>query len=134
VVKPDRQTTKVRIVFDAAAKYKGVCLNDFIHTGPKLQNELFDVLLRFCKNEVAIVCDKSEMYLRVGIHETDRRFHRLLWDESKYEFKTLVFGVNASPILAQFAAQTNAKQHRNNYPRPLKLFCIAHTWMTPWTQ
>ena len=125
VVKPDRETTKVRIVFDAAAKYKGVCLNDFIHTGPKLQNELFDVLLRFRKNEVAVVCDISEMYLRVGIHETDRRFHRLLWDESEYEFNTLVFGVNASPFLAQLVAQTNAKQHRNDYPMAAEtvLYC-----------
>jgi hypothetical protein len=116
VVRLEKETTKVRIVFDAAAKFKGVCLNDFIETGPKLQNELFDVLLRFRKYDVALVCDISEMYLRVGIHETDRRFHRFLWDSSEYEFRTLVFGVNASPFLAQLVAQTNAKLNKEEFP------------------
>ncbi|XP_067676275.1 uncharacterized protein [Haliotis asinina] len=37
VVRPDRETTKVRIVFDASAKCEGVSLNDTIHQGPKLQ-------------------------------------------------------------------------------------------------
>ncbi|XP_053392388.1 uncharacterized protein LOC128555057 [Mercenaria mercenaria] len=100
VVRLEKETTKVRIVFDASAKYNGVCLNDFIQTGPKLQNELFDVLLRFRKYDIALVCDISEMYLRVGIHETNIIFHRFLWDSCEYEFSTLVFGVKASPFLA----------------------------------
>ncbi|KAH3693016.1 hypothetical protein DPMN_193353 [Dreissena polymorpha] len=116
VVKPERETTKVRIVFDASAKYQGVSLNDTINTGPKLQNELFDVLLRFRKHDIALVCDISEMYLRVGIAETDRRYHRVLWDEDEYEFNTLVFGVNASPFLAQMVAQTNARKYADIYP------------------
>lgn len=78
----DKETPKVRIVFDAAAKYDGVCLNDMIHEGPTLQAELFDVLLRFRKNLVAIECDISEMYLRVQITEKDRPFHRFLWNSN----------------------------------------------------
>ena len=46
IVRPDRTTTKTRIVFDASAKF-GVSLNDAVHLGPKLQRELADVLLRF---------------------------------------------------------------------------------------
>ena len=49
VVRPDRTTTKTRIVFDASAKFEGVSLNDAIYQGPKLQRELTDVLLRFPK-------------------------------------------------------------------------------------
>ena len=45
VVRNDRVTTKTHMVFDASAKCNGVSLNDMIHQGPKLQNELFDVLL-----------------------------------------------------------------------------------------
>ena len=47
VVRLDKSTMKVRIVFDCSAKCDGVSLNDEIHAGPKLQQDLFDVLLRF---------------------------------------------------------------------------------------
>ena len=49
VIKTDRQTTKVRVVFDAAAKNAMGCLNDHIETGPKLQNDLVDIITRFRK-------------------------------------------------------------------------------------
>ena len=45
VVRKDRSTTKVRIVFDASARYNGTALNDVIYQGPKLQNDLFNM---FC--------------------------------------------------------------------------------------
>ena len=47
IVRPDRTTTKTRIVLDASAKFEGVSLNDAIHLGPKLQRELAGVVLRF---------------------------------------------------------------------------------------
>ena len=47
VVKSDRVTTKTRVVFDASAKCGDISLNDMIYPGPKLQRELFDVLLHF---------------------------------------------------------------------------------------
>lgn len=36
VLRPDKETTKTRIVFDASAKYDGRSLNDVIYQGPKL--------------------------------------------------------------------------------------------------
>ena len=47
VLRPDKETTKVRIGFDASTRYEGHSLNDLIHQGPKLQRELFGVLLPF---------------------------------------------------------------------------------------
>ncbi len=47
VLRPDKPTTKTRIVFDASAKENGVSLNDEIHQGPKLQRDLFNILIRF---------------------------------------------------------------------------------------
>ena len=124
VVRTDKETTKVRIVFDASAKHNDISLNDVIYQGPKLQRELFDVLLRFRRNPVAVVCDIAEMYLRVGIVPDDRTYHRFLWrhlDEQRtpdvYEFCRLVFGVNCSPFLAQYvAAQRHAEKYRDTYP------------------
>ena len=55
VVRSDKETTKVRVVFDAAAKHGGKSLNDELNAGPKLQRDLVNVLLAFCLEPVAIV-------------------------------------------------------------------------------
>ena len=65
VVRIDKSTTKVRIVFDCAAKCDGISLNDMIHAGPKLQQDLFNVLVRFRRNPVGVACDIKEMYLQI---------------------------------------------------------------------
>ena len=123
IVKPDRTTTKTRIVFDASAQYQGVSLNDAICPGPKLQRDLFHVLLRFRKNPVALVCDIAEMYLRIEVAPEDRSFYRFLWRDldlqktpEEYEFSRVVFGVSSSPFLAQFVTQRHAKTHGSEYP------------------
>ena len=67
VVRLDRTTTKTLIVLDASPKFEAVSLNDAIYQGPKLQRELTDVLLRFQRNPVALMCDTAEMYLRIEV-------------------------------------------------------------------
>ena len=54
-------------------------LKDVIHCGPKLQSDLCEVVLRFTKNPVALVCDISEMYLQIGLAVKDRKYHSSLW-------------------------------------------------------
>ena len=123
VIRPDKDTTKIRIVFDASAKCQGTSLNDAINQGPKLQRDLFDVLLRFRRFPVAIVCDIAEMYLRISISPKDQPYHRFLWrgiDQDRrpdvYEFDRVVFGMNSSPFLAQFVLQHHAKKNKPDFP------------------
>ena len=123
IVKLDKSTTKVRIVFDCSAKYKGVALNDVIHAGPKLQTELFDVLVRFRRNPIGLACDIREMYLRIEIEEKDRPYFRILWRDNEtnrepdeYEFTRVVFGKNSAPMEAQYVAQENARRFKESYP------------------
>ena len=118
VVRLNKSTTKVRIVFDCSAKCDGVSLNDEIHAGPKLQQDLFDVLLRFRRDPVAVACDIKEIYMQIGIEEQDRPYFRMLWRDLKadedpevYEFSRIVFGKNSAPMEAQFVAQENARKH-----------------------
>ena len=63
IVRIDKTTTKVRIVFDCTARHSGVSLINVIHAGPKMQSELFDNLIHLRRNPVGIVCDIKEMYL-----------------------------------------------------------------------
>ncbi|XP_068719623.1 uncharacterized protein [Montipora capricornis] len=123
VVRLDRVTTKTRIVFDASAKFGGVSLNDVIYQGPKLQKDLKDVLLRFRRHPVGLVCDIAEMYLRIEVTPKDRSCQRFLWRSldqqtkpEEYEFNRVVFGINSSPFQAQFVSQTHAEKHKDELP------------------
>ena len=46
---------KVRVVFDCAAKYHGLSLNDTLMKGPTFMNNLVGVLIGFRKNRIALV-------------------------------------------------------------------------------
>jgi len=123
VIREDRETTKVRIVFDSAAKCNGKSLNDAMLTGPKLQRDVLEILLRFRQKPVALVADIKEMFSQVVLAEKDRRYHRLLWrdlDVTKsvevYEAVRLVFGDRASPYLAQFVVRSHAQDFIDKYP------------------
>ncbi|XP_064622588.1 uncharacterized protein LOC135484829 [Lineus longissimus] len=123
VLRPDKATTKTRIVFDASAKVEGVSLNDLLHQGPKLQNSLYSVLLRFRHHPVALMSDIAEMYCQIELKEEDRRYHRFLWrsmDTDRppdvYEFQRVVFVVNSSPFLAQYVCRQHAEKYRLEYP------------------
>ena len=123
VVRLNKSTTKVRIVFDCSAKCEGVSLNDEIHAGPKLQQDLFDVLLRFRRNPVAVACDIKEMYMQIAIEEQDRPYFRMLWrdlnpdqEPEVYEFSRVVFGKNSAPMEAQFVVQENARKQQELFP------------------
>lgn len=79
VIREDRVTTKVCVVFDALVKHGGKSLNSAIRPGPKLQKDLVDVLTRFRRAPVALSADISEMFLQVELQNKDRQYHRFLW-------------------------------------------------------
>ena len=45
VVRQDKATTKLRIVYDASAKSEGPSLNECLHIGPSLNQKIFDCML-----------------------------------------------------------------------------------------
>ena len=58
VVRQDKQTTKVRVVYDALAKRsRDSSLNDFLYSGPPLPETISDVLIRFRCHKTALVGD-----------------------------------------------------------------------------
>ena len=108
VVRLDRDTTKVRVVYDASSKVFGPSLNYCLHIGPSLNPLLFDILLRFRVREVALTADIEKAFLNIEIDPEHRDFVRFLWVEDPNKespevmvlrFARVVFGVNESPFI-----------------------------------
>ncbi|XP_062541817.1 uncharacterized protein LOC134209804 [Armigeres subalbatus] len=58
VFKESSTTTKLRVVFDGSAKTStNYSLNDALLTGPVIQDDLLDLILRFRKYPIALVAD-----------------------------------------------------------------------------
>ena len=109
VVRRDKATTKVRVVYDASAKSAdNPSLNDCLPKGPKFNQLIFDLLIRFHSFKVALMADLEKAFLMVSVDEADRDVLRFIWvdDASKdspdlrdYRFTRVVFGVSSSPFL-----------------------------------
>ena len=82
VIRNERDTTKIRVVFNASAKSpKHSSLNDILYSGPCLLPLVQDILLRFRIGETAVVADIQQAFLQISIAETHRNLPRFLWFE-----------------------------------------------------
>ena len=127
VLRPEKKSTPVRIVFNSSASYQGHKLNDYWFKGPDLLNNLFGVVLRFRENEVAVSGDISKMYHRVLIPKEDQDVHRFLWrnletqrEPDVYVKKVLTFGDKPAPAMAQIALRKTAEELVETCPEAAK--------------
>ena len=120
VVRQDKSTSKLRVVYDASARSSGPSLNDCLYTGPKFGQLIFDILLRFRLQKIALTGDIEKAFLMVSINERDRDSLRFLWvadpraDVSEMitlRFTRVVFGVSSSPFLLN----ATINHHINTY-------------------
>nr|XP_054768267.1 uncharacterized protein LOC129275809 [Lytechinus pictus] len=123
VVRPEKKSTPLRIVFNSSSSFHGHCLNDYWMKGPDLLKDLFGVLLRFRERPVAILGDISKMYHRVLIPEADQHVHRYLWrdlnvkqEPDVYVKKVVTFRDKPAPAMAQIALRRTAEEGRGAYP------------------
>ncbi|GFQ69720.1 integrase catalytic domain-containing protein [Trichonephila clavata] len=86
VVRDTSCTPKLRVVFDASSKTSsGLSLNDLLMVGPRVQPELFPILIQFRIFNVAICADVEKMFRQIKIHEEDVDWQRILWRDSPTE-------------------------------------------------
>ena len=57
VVRQDKANTMIGIAYDASAKTTGPSLNDCLYTGPKFDQRIMDILLRFQTLRIALTAD-----------------------------------------------------------------------------
>jgi len=113
----------VRIVFDCAAKYNGVSLNDQVLQGPDLTNKLIGVLLRFREERIAVMADIEAMFHQVRVSRRHRDALRFLWwsrgdtnaDIQIYRMKAHLFGGVWSPSCCSYALKRTATDNQNKF-------------------
>ena len=113
-----KKPEKVRVVFDAAAKYQGTSLNESLMQGPDLTNNLVGVLLRFRLETIAVAADIESMFYEVKVPKQDRDSMRFLWwpngdlsrDPDEYRMSVHIFVGRSSPSCAGYALQRAGKE------------------------
>ena len=143
VVQDKKESTKVRIVFDASCKsFKGgESLNNVLFAGPTLTESLENVLLRFRSYNYVFTADIEKAFLQIGITPEHRDFIRFLWFKDtknidfenfdknelvEYRFTRVLFGLNASPFLLQATLKKHVSESDNELKFKEKLMNSLH--------
>lgn len=125
VMRRDKDTTKVRIVYDASAHSNGPSLNSCLHAGPKFNQKIMDILLRFRTHRVAVTADIEKAFLMVSVAQEDRDVLRFLWVDDAFSdqpniiqlrFTRVVFGVTSSLFLLNATIRHHLEQYRESQP------------------
>ena len=103
VVRPEKATTKVRIVFDGSAQQEGKSLNSESLPGPKLQSDIVDVLVKFRKEPVALAGDVGQMYHQILLRPEDRDSYTGTWTVGIHQRFTSLRGLFLEGVTAHFA-------------------------------
>ena len=110
-------STKIRPVFNcSASSYNGISLNDCLESGPSLNPDLCEIILRYRRYPIAVSSDITKAFLQISVVEEDRDVHRFLLknddDIKHYRFRRVPFGNTSSP----FILNATIKHHLENYP------------------
>eukprot|EP00731_Ephydatia_muelleri_P005900 Em0003g148a len=123
VIREDKLTTKLRIVYDASARSNGPSLNDSLYAGPTFGQNILDILLRFRLFQIAVTADIEKAFLMVSVAEEDRNSLRFLWVDDiaaqlprlvVMRFTRVVFGVSASPFLLNATIRKHVEGYRDS--------------------
>ncbi|XP_068717114.1 uncharacterized protein [Montipora capricornis] len=126
VLKEDRITTKLRVVYDASAKcHNEPSLNDCPLPGPALTPLIFDVLLRFRLHKVVLIGDLEKAFLNIEVNPAERNLLRFLWVDDinspnpeviTLRFTRLVFGLVCSPFILNVTLRNHLTWYENIDP------------------
>ena len=130
VIREDKQTTKIRIVYDCSSKLSNnvSSLNECLYKGPSLSQMMFDVLLRFRLHQTAFICDLKKAFLQIRVTESDENCLRFLWLKDPYaenletiiyRFTRVLFSMNCPPFLLNATLRYHLEQDSPQYPETI---------------
>ena len=131
VVRKDKQTTKLRIVYDGSATPGNgeLSINDCLQPGPNFIPKLFDILVKFRCYPVALTADIEKAFLTICVNEADRDMLRFLWFEeppslnseiTHFRFTRLVFGLRPSPAILGSTIVHHLDSYKDVHPELVK--------------
>ena len=127
VVRTERATTKLCMVYDGSAKLNNhePSLNECLQVGFNLIPKLFDILVQFRSHPIALTADIEKAFLMIEIVPADRDVLRFLWfqDPTKidspilhFRFNCLVFGLRPSPAILGAVIQHHLSKYSREHP------------------
>lgn len=134
IIRQGHATTKLHVVYDALAKSDGPSLNECLHKGPKFNQLILDLLLRFHSYHVALTADVEKAFLMIGMSEDDRDVLRFLWvddihkDDPKlqiYHFTRVVFRVSSSPFLLNTTVKFHLEYFMDSHADIMKQLLLS---------
>ncbi|GFV54353.1 integrase catalytic domain-containing protein [Trichonephila clavipes] len=116
ILRPEKITTKLRVVFNATnPTSNGLSLNYIQYNGGLVQNDLFTIMIKFREHPYAFTADVNMMYRMVLIHESQQTLLRILWKESPedpvktFEMKAVTYGTLNDSYTKRFVLSTIAR-------------------------
>ena len=110
----------IRVVFDSSAEFNSVSLNRELLPGPDLMNSLLSVLMRFRRENYAIMCDVEQMFFSFHVNQEHRHFLRFLWFRDndpkqpviEYQMNVHLFGNGPSPAIATYGLRKTVEDEK----------------------
>lgn len=107
VIRTKSETTKLRVVFDGSAKTSSKkSLNDIQFIGPVVQDDLFNILIRFRQHKFVLTGDIQNFYRQISICPSQRHLQLILWRDNMFdsldtlELQTVTYGTASAPFLS----------------------------------
>jgi hypothetical protein len=135
VLNETSSTTKLRVVFSGSEKSgNGVSLNNILMIGPKVQDDLFDVVQRFQLQRIVMSAIIAKMYRQVWVNIDDIHLQRILSRKTPdqplttYELNTVRYETASAPFLATICLQQLIEDEAIDYPEAamIKSYRPAH--------
>ncbi|UYV80007.1 hypothetical protein LAZ67_18001380 [Cordylochernes scorpioides] len=119
-----RNQRKLRAVFDASTvTSNGFSFNNRLYTGPKLQSDIFSILMNWRHHKIVMLADIEKVYRQVLVCLTDAVRQKILWRETSnepiipYRLNTVTYGTSPAPFLALRTLVQLAIDEGSQYPR-----------------
>lgn len=116
-------SNKFRVVFDGSVKTStGFSLNDILLNGPRVQEDLTSIIMRFRTHRIALTTDITKMYRQIRVPADQRDYLRIIWRTNEneplrhYRLKTKTYGLKSSAYCCIETLRHCAFEYKDEFP------------------